>query len=89
MRGWGMLPNANGIVVPYPKLNPAMLKYMSLWPQANGPELLVNGSLAAPLFLLTIPGRRFVKISEPCGRTISSAIGTRSQPPTPWMMGAA
>ena len=25
------------------KLNPAMLKYFALWPQANGPELLSNG----------------------------------------------
>ena len=39
----GRLPNANGVVTAYPKLNPAMLKYMSLWPQPNGPELLVNG----------------------------------------------
>jgi hypothetical protein len=39
----GMLPNAKGIEVPYSKLNPAMLPYTSLWPQPNGPELLVNG----------------------------------------------
>jgi hypothetical protein len=39
----GMLPNANGIESPFSKLNPAMLKYTSLWPRPNGPELLVNG----------------------------------------------
>jgi hypothetical protein len=39
----GLLPNAQGIEAPYSKLNPAMLPYMSLWPQPNGPELLVNG----------------------------------------------
>jgi hypothetical protein len=35
----GMLPNASGVEVPYAKLNPAMLKYMQLWPQPNGPDL--------------------------------------------------
>jgi hypothetical protein len=35
----GMLPNAAGIEKPVAKLNPAMLKYMQLWPSPNGPEL--------------------------------------------------
>jgi Carboxypeptidase regulatory-like domain/TonB-dependent Receptor Plug Domain len=38
----GLLP-LNGVETPYAKLNPAMLKYMQLWPQPNGPELLSNG----------------------------------------------
>ncbi len=39
----GLLPNAAGIYKPVAKLNPAMLKYMALWPAANGPELYSNG----------------------------------------------
>jgi hypothetical protein len=39
----GNLPNATGVYVPVTGLNKAMLPYMSFWPQANGPELLVNG----------------------------------------------
>jgi hypothetical protein len=39
----GSLPNAAGIYTPVAGLNPAMLKYFSLWPVANGPELLSNG----------------------------------------------
>jgi hypothetical protein len=39
----GLLPNAAGIPVTVPNLNQAMLKYMTFWPAANGPELLVNG----------------------------------------------
>jgi hypothetical protein len=39
----GLLPNSAGNYARVPKLNPAMLKYLALWPQANGPELLSNG----------------------------------------------
>jgi hypothetical protein len=39
----GLLPNAAGVPTPVPNLNPRMLEYMSFWPQANGPQLLVNG----------------------------------------------
>lgn len=39
----GLLPNAAGVYTPVARLNPAMLKYFALWPQANGPELLSNG----------------------------------------------
>ena len=39
----GLLPNASGTYVPVTGLNPAMLPYMSFWPQSNGAELLVNG----------------------------------------------
>jgi hypothetical protein len=39
----GLLPNSSGVYKPVANLNPAMLPYMSLWPQANGAELLANG----------------------------------------------
>lgn len=39
----GLLPNPQGVYKPVPKLNPAMLKYMEMWPVANGPELYSNG----------------------------------------------
>ena len=40
----GMLPNAaTGIYSTPANLNPGMLKYMSLWPAVNGPELYVGG----------------------------------------------
>jgi hypothetical protein len=39
----GLLPNASGVYTPVANLNPAMLKYFALWPEANGPELLANG----------------------------------------------
>jgi hypothetical protein len=39
----GLLPNAAGVYTPVAGLNSAMLKYFSLWPVANGPELLSNG----------------------------------------------
>jgi hypothetical protein len=40
----GLLPNATTGVYSAPSnLVPGMLKYTSLWPVANGPELLVNG----------------------------------------------
>src|SRR5215813_990012 len=39
----GFLPNASGVYTEVPNLNKAMLAYTSLWPQSNGPELLVNG----------------------------------------------
>ncbi|MCU1325522.1 MAG: TonB-dependent receptor, partial [Bryobacterales bacterium] len=38
----GRLPT-NGVYAPVTNLNPAMLKYMQMWPEANGPELLSNG----------------------------------------------
>ncbi|MCU1334807.1 MAG: TonB-dependent receptor [Bryobacterales bacterium] len=40
----GALPNATtGVYSPVVNLNPAILKYMALWPDPNGPELLLNG----------------------------------------------
>ncbi len=39
----GEFPNASGAYLPVANLDRAMLSYFSLWPQPNGPELLVNG----------------------------------------------
>ncbi|HEX4279011.1 MAG TPA: carboxypeptidase regulatory-like domain-containing protein [Bryobacteraceae bacterium] len=40
----GQLPSATtGMYSTPANLNPGMLKYMSLWPDANGPELVVGG----------------------------------------------
>ncbi len=39
----GLFPNSSGVYTPVANLNRSMLSYMSLWPQPNGPELLVNG----------------------------------------------
>ncbi|HVO98567.1 MAG TPA: carboxypeptidase regulatory-like domain-containing protein [Bryobacteraceae bacterium] len=40
----GLIPNpTTGVYAPVPNLNPAMLPFMSLWPQPNGPELLAGG----------------------------------------------
>jgi hypothetical protein len=39
----GLLPNASGVYTQAPNLNQAMLPFMALWPQPNGPELTVNG----------------------------------------------
>ena len=36
----GYLPNSSGVETKVPGLNPAMLQYMSFWPQPNGAELL-------------------------------------------------
>lgn len=35
----GFLPNASGVETKVTNLNPAMLQYMSFWPDPNGPEL--------------------------------------------------
>jgi len=40
----GLLPNSSGVETKVANLNPAMLPYMTFWPQPNGPELLANGS---------------------------------------------
>jgi hypothetical protein len=38
----GLLPNSSGVYMQVPGLNPSMLPFADLWPQPNGPELLVN-----------------------------------------------
>ena len=35
----GLLPNASGALVTVPNLNPAILPFLSLWPEPNGPNL--------------------------------------------------
>jgi len=35
----GLLPDANGVYQPVPDLNPAVLPFMALWPEPNGPSL--------------------------------------------------
>jgi hypothetical protein len=39
----GKLPNGQEVYVPVPGYNPAVAPYFNLWPEPNGPELLVNG----------------------------------------------
>jgi hypothetical protein len=39
----GLFPNSAGVYTTVASLDPSMLRYMSMWPQPNGPELLVNG----------------------------------------------
>jgi len=39
----GFLPNASGVETQVANLHPAMLQYMTLWPEPNGRELLANG----------------------------------------------
>jgi hypothetical protein len=40
----GLIPNATtGAYAPPANVNPAMLSFFNLWPQANGPELLSSG----------------------------------------------
>ncbi len=39
----GSLPNGAGVYSKVANLNSAMLKYMQMWPDANGPELLSSG----------------------------------------------
>ena len=38
----GLLPNSSGVYTRESKLNPAILPYIALWPQANGPKLLLS-----------------------------------------------
>ena len=73
----GMLPNATtGIYSTPANLNPGMLKYMSLWPAVNGPELLVGGvNSGAAIALTTIRWSMSGRISAPRARIIRSASG--------------
>ncbi|HTX34445.1 MAG TPA: carboxypeptidase regulatory-like domain-containing protein [Bryobacteraceae bacterium] len=53
----GTFPNSSGTYLPVANLNPAMLPYFSFWPQANGPELLVNGLPSGTAFSYTNPNQ--------------------------------
>ena len=51
----GCFPNAAGVYTPVANLNPAMLPYLSFWPQANGAELLANGLPSGTAFSYNNP----------------------------------
>jgi len=51
----GSFPNSSGTYVPVANLNKAMLPYFSFWPQANGPELTVNGLPSGTAFSYNTP----------------------------------
>ncbi len=61
----GQLPNATtGIYSTPSNLNPGILKYTALWPEVNGPELLVNGvNSGAAFFISTTPCHTFGRTS--------------------------
>ena len=69
----GFLPNsATGVYTKVANLNPAMLQYMSFWPQPNGAG--VAGPTNGPTqrhgdFSSTVPSRTSARISAPCERT--------------------
>ena len=50
----GLVPTG-GIYAPVPKLNPAMLPFLNLWPQANGAELLSSGLASGDAFSYNNP----------------------------------
>ena len=39
----GLLPDGQGVYRPVPGYNPVVAPYFPLWPEPNGPQLLVNG----------------------------------------------
>jgi hypothetical protein len=54
----GLLPNSTtGVYAPAPNLNQAMLKYMRMWPAANGPELFVGGIPSGTALSYNHPGQ--------------------------------
>src|SRR6185312_8061796 len=54
----GLLPDASGVYTPVPRLDPAMLRYMSFWPDQNGPELTVNGQPSGTALSFNTPRQR-------------------------------
>jgi hypothetical protein len=52
----GSLPNATtGVYAPVANLNPAMLPFLSLWPQPNGAELISSGVASGTAFSYNNP----------------------------------
>ncbi len=52
----GQLPNSTtGVYAPVANANPAMLPFLSLWPQPNGPELLAGGVASGTAFSYNNP----------------------------------
>ncbi len=85
----GTFPNSAGVYSPVANLNPAMLPYFSFWPQANGPELLVNGLPSGTAFSYNNPNQH---IREDFGTLrLDYTLGNRdtSPPPTPSMTATA
>ena len=55
----GLLPNAAGIYVPVPGLEPRMLPYANyFWPAPNGPEVLQNGLPSGSAYAYGNPKRK-------------------------------
>ena len=76
----GLLPNASGIYTKVENLNPAMLAYMSFWPQPNGPERLVSGLPTGTALAYNNPRQ---SIREDFGTTRTDyALGSRD-----WLAG--
>jgi len=53
----GKFPNSAGVYATVANLNAAMLPYFAFWPQANGPELLVNGLPSGTAFSYNNPSQ--------------------------------
>jgi hypothetical protein len=71
----GTFPNSTGAYVPVANLNTAMLPYFAFWPQANGPELLVNNLPSGTAFSYNTPKQ---SIREDFGTArLDYAIGNR------------
>ena len=51
----GSFPNSGGTYVPVANLSRSMLPYFAFWPQANGPELTVNGLPSGTAFAYNTP----------------------------------
>jgi hypothetical protein len=54
----GLLPDASGVYSRVPRLDPAMLRYMSFWPAQNGPELTANGQPSGTALSFNSPRQR-------------------------------
>jgi len=76
----GRLPNSTGAYTQDANLNPAMLAYMSFWPQPNGPERLVGGLPTGTALAYNTPRQ---SIREDFGTTRTDyALGSRD-----WLAG--
>ena len=71
----GLLPNSAGVYLPVTNLDPSMLKYVSFWPNANGPELTVAGRSSGTALSYNSPRQ---KIREDFGTVRSDYIRRES-----------
>jgi hypothetical protein len=67
----GLLPDTAGLYRPVPNLDRSMLKYMSFWPDPNGPELTVGGRPSGTALSFNSPRQ---KIREDFGTVRSDYI---------------